>query len=83
LKIWNSGSPGGITTIHADDAASALLSLGSYVQEAGVPPQTQLIARAINLVVFIELQGAVRKVTEILELKGLTADGEFTLTPAA
>jgi type IV secretion system protein VirB11 len=65
LKIWNSGSPGGITTIHADDAASALLSLGSYVQEAGVPPQTQLIARAINLVVFIELQGAVRKVTEI------------------
>ena len=44
LKAWNTGHPGGVTTIHANSARAALTRLSSLVQEAGVPPQPELIA---------------------------------------
>ncbi len=53
LKAWNTGHPGGVTTIHANSARAALTRLSSLVQEAGVPPQPELIAETINLIVFI------------------------------
>jgi len=34
LKAWNTGHPGGVTTIHSDSARSALTRLSSLVQEA-------------------------------------------------
>jgi type IV secretion system protein VirB11 len=37
LKAWNTGHPGGITTLHANSASAALLRLLSLVEEAGVP----------------------------------------------
>jgi type IV secretion system protein TrbB len=87
LKAWNTGCPGGIATIHANSASAALIRLSSLVQEAGVPPQPQLIAEAINLIVFIELQKskdgrAQRCVTEILRMEGLSVSGEFVLAAA-
>ncbi len=44
LKAWLTGHPGGVTTIHANSARTALTRLSSLVQEAGVPPQPELIA---------------------------------------
>jgi len=85
LKAWNTGCPGGIATIHANSAAAALIRLSSLVQEAGVPPQPQLIAEAIDLIVFIELQKGERggrRVTEILRIEGLNVGGEFQLAAA-
>jgi P-type conjugative transfer ATPase TrbB len=87
LKAWNTGCPGGIATIHANSAPAALIRLSSLVQEAGVPPQPQLIAEAINLIVFIELQKTYRglpqrRVTEILRMEGLNVSGEFELAAA-
>ena len=35
LKAWNTGHPGGVTTIHANSAKAALTRLSSLVQEAG------------------------------------------------
>jgi type IV secretion system protein TrbB len=84
LKAWNVGARGGIATIHANDARSALLRLSTLVQEANVPPQPALIAEAIDLVVFIERQrGDTRRVTEILQLAGLNVDGNFNLIAVA
>lgn len=73
LKAWNTGHPGGIATVHADDAYSGLLRMESLVAESTPTPQHELIAQAIHLVVFIEEESrlpAGRKVREILALTG-------------
>jgi type IV secretion system protein TrbB len=54
LKAWNTGHPGGITTIHADSARSALSRLEQLVLEADVPPQPRLIGDVVNLVIQLE-----------------------------
>lgn len=54
LKAWNTGHPGGISTIHANDAAAGLIRLNSLCAEATQAPQQRLIAEAVNLVVFID-----------------------------
>ncbi|MBV8358895.1 MAG: Flp pilus assembly complex ATPase component TadA [Deltaproteobacteria bacterium] len=87
LKAWNTGCSGGIATIHANSAAAALLRLSSLIQEAGVPEQPQLIAEAVDLIVFIELENgehrrAQRRVTEIVRMEGLNVSGEFELAAA-
>ena len=48
LKAWRVGCNGSMATIHSNSAAAALTRLGSLVQEAGVPPQDQLIAEAVQ-----------------------------------
>jgi type IV secretion system protein VirB11 len=78
LKAWNTGHPGGVTTVHANSALGVLNRLGSLVQEAGVPPQPELIAGSINLIAFIEKSPLGElKVTDLLQIKGYDADAGF------
>ncbi|HBZ70776.1 MAG TPA: P-type conjugative transfer ATPase TrbB [Deltaproteobacteria bacterium] len=70
LKAWNTGHPGGIATVHANDAGAALSRLDQLVQEAGVPSQPQLIAEAVDLVVAIERTPTGRRVTEVVRVEG-------------
>ena len=70
LKAWNTGHPGGVTTIHANSATAALTRLSSLVQEAGVPPQPELIAETINLLAFIVRTPAGRRVRELVRVDG-------------
>ena len=79
LKAWNTGHPGGVTTIHANSAAAALTRLSSLVQEAGVPAQPELIAETINLLAFIVRTPGGRRVTELVRLAGYDAQRGFTL----
>ncbi len=65
LKAWNTGHPGGVTTVHANSAAAALTRLGSLVQEAGVPPQPDLISQTVNVLAFITRMPGGRRVTQI------------------
>ncbi len=81
LKAWNTGHPGGITTLHANSATSALLRLEQLVQEAVITVPRALIAEAIDLIVFISGRGAARKVESLLKLKGLDAQGGYRLEP--
>ena len=81
LKAWNTGHPGGITTLHANSATSALLRLEQLVQEAVITIPRALIAEAIDLIVFISGRGAARKVESLLRLKGLDAQGGYRLEP--
>jgi type IV secretion system protein TrbB len=81
LKAWNTGHPGGVTTIHANSAAAALTRLSSLVQEAGVPPQPELIAETINLLAFIVRTPAGRRVRELVRVEGYEALAGFRLEP--
>ena len=81
LKAWNTGHPGGITTVHANSAQAGLYRLEQLVQEAVVTVPRDLIVEAIDLVVFIEGRGAQRRVETLLEVASLDADGDYVLKP--
>jgi type IV secretion system protein VirB11 len=80
LKAWNTGHPGGVTTIHANSAKAAVTRLSSLVQEAGVPPQPELIAETINLLAFIVRTPAGRRVKDLVRVDGYSATAGFKLT---
>ena len=81
LKAWATGHPGGVTTVHSNSARGVLTRLSSLVQEAGVPPQPELIAETINLLVFIVRTRAGRRVKEIVRVRGYDSRDGFKLTP--
>ena len=54
LKAWNTGHPGGMATIHANDAKSAILRLDQLVSEVSVSSQMAVIKDTIDLVVHME-----------------------------
>jgi len=83
LKAWNTGHPGGLTTVHANSAAAALTRLEQLVQEAVITVPRALIAEAIDLIVFIKGRGAERRVESIVELSGVDEDDNYVLKPAA
>jgi len=75
LKAWNTGHPGGIATVHANDARAGLIRLEQLVAEANVPPQPALIAEAIDLIVVIVRTSAGRRVSEVARVRGVTPAG--------
>jgi type IV secretion system protein TrbB len=83
LKAWNTGHPGGIATVHANSARSALYRLEQLVQETVVTVPRRLIAEAIDLVVFIRGRGIGRRIETIAEVTGLDADGDYAVTDLA
>ncbi len=80
LKAWNTGHPGGIATLHANSARSALYRLEQLVQEAVLTVPRRLIAEAIDYVVFIQGRGSGRRVETIAEVTGLDANGDYQVT---
>jgi type IV secretion system protein VirB11 len=77
FKSWNTGHPGGLATVHANSAHSALLRLEQLIAEVSVTPMPALIAEAINVVVFMRQFGRIgRRVTEIIEVTGY-GEGEY------
>jgi len=80
LKAWNTGHPGGVTTVHANSASAALTRLGSLVQEAGVPQQPELIAQTVNVLAFITRTPGGRRVTEMVRVEGYDQASGFKLS---
>ena len=84
LKAWNTGHPGGLTTVHANSALGALRRLEALVQEAGVLPRPELIAEAVGLLVFIVRAPEIgRRVTEIAAVAGYDPVGGYEIVPLA
>ena len=80
LKAWNTGHPGGIATIHANSAATALYRVEQLIQEAVVTVPRRLIADAIDMIVFISGRGTARRVETIGRVGGLDPDGNYVVT---
>ena len=80
LKAWNTGHPGGVSTIHANSAAEALVRLEDLVREATEAPQQRTIAAAVDVVISVvnePVEG--RKVQEVAIVTGYQ-DGRYLLT---
>ncbi len=79
LKAWNTGHPGGIATVHANSAVSALYRIEQLVQEAVVTVPRRLIAEAIDMIVFIAGRGLARRVETVARVAGLDPDGNYAV----
>lgn len=70
LKAWNTGHPGGVCTIHANDARAGLIRIDQLIAETSIAPMHALIAEAVDLIVSIANTNAGRRVQEVVSVDG-------------
>ena len=69
LKAWNTGHPGGVTTIHSNSAMSALRRLEQLTAEVSQQPMQEVIGEAVDLIVSIERTGRGRRVRDVVHVE--------------
>jgi type IV secretion system protein VirB11 len=82
LKLWGTGHPGGVGTIHAGSGIGALRRLEQLIQEAVVTVPKALIGETIDLVAVLAGRGSARRLAELARVEGLGPDGDYRITPA-
>jgi type IV secretion system protein VirB11 len=75
IKVWGTGHPGGIATVHAGSAHGALLRIEQLILEVAMTPPRALIAEAVNVVVFIAGRGRARRIQDIARVVGFDERG--------
>ncbi len=70
LKAWNTGHPGGVATVHANTAESALRRLEQLTAEASQQPMREVIGEAVDLIISIERTAKGRELRDILHVNG-------------
>ena len=80
LKAWNTGHPGGLTTLHANSARGALIRLEQLTLEATARPAAALIADAVDIIVFMSRLGGKRRIEEAIRVLG-HSDGVYHTEP--
>lgn len=78
LKAWNTGHSGGVTTLHANSAQSALRRLEQLTAEASQQPMREVIGEAVDLIVSIERTPKGRRVGDVLHIEGF-ANGQYRI----
>jgi len=78
LKAWNTGHPGGVTTIHANTAISALRRLEQLAAEVSQTPMQEVIGEAVDLVVSIGRTPEGRRVREVIHVEACR-DGQYQI----
>jgi len=84
LKAWNTGHPGGLATIHANDTRAMLDRLCQLIEEIVYPAPRALVAQTVHLCVHIrrdKSHPAGRSISGIDRVLGLTAAGAWALEP--
>ncbi len=81
LKAWGTGHPGGIGTIHAGSALGTLRRLEQLIQESVVTVPRALIAETIDVIAVLVRDGTGRRLSELAEVRGLDANGQYVLAP--
>ena len=77
LKAWNTGHPGGIGTVHANNSEAGLIRIEQLIQEVVTQPQHKLIAEAVNVVVSIERTATSRQIKEVMLVKGWSEEAGY------
>ena len=70
LKAWNTGHPGGCSSIHANSAYEALTRFEDLIGEVASQIPYRAIGQAIDVVMFVERTRDGRSVKEIIKVKG-------------
>lgn len=77
LKAWNTGHPGGVCTVHANDARAGLIRIEQLVSEVSQTPMRSLISEAIDIVVYLKRDPVIGpKLEEIIAVEGVQ-NGEY------
>jgi type IV secretion system protein VirB11 len=76
LKAWNTGHPGGLSTIHANSAHEALLRLEDLTAEVSASIPRRAIGQALDLVIHIARTREGRLVETIITIDG-EEDGTY------
>lgn len=75
IKVWGTGHPCGVATLHASSAHGALLRLEQLILEVAMTPPRALIAEAVNVIVFIAGRGRARQVQTVARVTGFDGNG--------
>ena len=80
LKAWNTGSPGGIATIHGNGCEEGLSRVIDLAMEAGVPAPFSLVRHTVDVLVFLKTErtekGFKRSIDTVAEVKGFNRNTE-------
>jgi type IV secretion system protein VirB11 len=81
IKAWNTGHPGGVCTVHANNARAGLIRMEQLIAETTPSPMQSLIGEAVDLVISIErvsrdVVPAGRQVKEVLAVRGYS-EGQY------
>ena len=74
LKSWNTGHPGGLSTIHANSAQEALRRLEDLIGEVTSQVPQRMIGEAVDCVVHMQRTASGRRVEAVISVGGF--DGE-------
>lgn len=66
LKAWNTGHPGGLSTIHANSAREALSRIEDLVAEVGVLVPRRVIVETIGVIAHIGRTRGGRRLDEVI-----------------
>lgn len=78
LKSWNTGHPGGLSTIHANSADDVLRRVEDLIAEVSARTPRRAIAQAVDRIVHIRRTSEGRRVEAILEVAP-GPDGEYAV----
>jgi P-type conjugative transfer ATPase TrbB len=84
LKAWNTGHPGGLSTVHANNTRAMLDRLCQLIEEIVPVAPRALVAETVNLCVHIRrdpAHPAGRSLTGIDRVLGLSSNGDWVLEP--
>jgi type IV secretion system protein VirB11 len=74
IRAWGTGHPGGISTVHANDARQTLTRIEQLILEVAVSVPRLLIAESINVIVYIERRAGGRVVESVSRVMGVEGE---------
>lgn len=82
LKSWNTGHPGGLSTLHANSAEDALRRIEDLALEVAAAPPRRTIGQAVDLIVHIRRTTGGRRIDGVIAVRGLLGEGYDVQTVA-
>ena len=80
VDAWSTGHRGGCSTVHSDSAYDTLFRLEDLVSRVSVSSQQAGIARAIDVIVYIERRAVSRTIAEVLSIDGWDRERDDYMT---
>ncbi|WP_083812215.1 ATPase, T2SS/T4P/T4SS family [Centipeda periodontii] len=80
VDAWSTGHRGGCSTVHSDSAHDTLFRLEDLVSRVSISSQQAGIARAIDVIVYIERRAASRVIAEVLSIDGWDREAHDYIT---